>query len=377
MNTAVFATEIFGMLVVLIIMLANIFADRTDAPKNRAFISLCVSILATLVCDAISTYPGGGNEIVLYIVTMLDFIVPYIVFSFFLNYLYITVSNNVKISHGFFAFGTGYAVIASIVTFFMGISGNLFTIEHGVYQNGELYDFYLFSYVGLFAYIAILVLVNVKIMGIRDSVAAVLFVFIPFVFIIINLIKDDMAFSIAALALDVLVMHVLLQADREESLVERENASLVLAHQDELTGLANRLAFNEKCNSFISYENLGVLFCDINGLKYTNDNFGHKAGDELILKFSNMAKSNFDNNQIYRISGDEFVIFVSHMSKSHFISRAKEFDAKIKSDGIAVAATGFAFGKGGDALKLINDAETSMYIDKKEFYSVHPEYKRT
>ena len=61
---------------------------------------------------------------------------------------------------------------------------------------------------------------------------------------------------------------------------------------DILTGLHNRRCFEEHRATIDNPDNLplSVIFADINGLKMTNDVFGHPAGDKLIKKSSDILK---------------------------------------------------------------------------------------
>jgi len=88
-----------------------------------------------------------------------------------------------------------------------------------------------------------------------------------------------------------------------------------VASTDSLTGLENRLAFDEllaKIES--STENKSqwtMLMIDMNGLKYTNDTFGHAAGDSLIISAAECFSKVFTpKGRCFRIGGDEFVVII-------------------------------------------------------------------
>ena len=85
-----------------------------------------------------------------------------------------------------------------------------------------------------------------------------------------------------------------------------------------LTGLLNRRAYDNTCKMLIGNCQVGVIFCDVNSLKYTNDIFGHEAGDKLIKSFASILKNSFRNDETFRISGDEFVILLSTIDKYLF-----------------------------------------------------------
>jgi diguanylate cyclase (GGDEF)-like protein len=82
---------------------------------------------------------------------------------------------------------------------------------------------------------------------------------------------------------------------------------LRVAHTDALTGLPNRYALDLTLATMLP---AGMLvFLDMDGLKFYNDNFGHKKGDELLCTFSTLMRSNLPEPcGLYRIGGDEFAI---------------------------------------------------------------------
>lgn len=84
-----------------------------------------------------------------------------------------------------------------------------------------------------------------------------------------------------------------------------------LAYQDGLTGAGNRTAYMEKLQRIEkepSKDTLAIVMFDINNLKWINDTFGHKTGDDLITNCSELINKAFSPRwEIYRIGGDEFV----------------------------------------------------------------------
>ena len=97
---------------------------------------------------------------------------------------------------------------------------------------------------------------------------------------------------------------------------ERKGASesiLYLSYHDQLTGLKNRRHYDEVIDELNQedYLPLSLLMADVNGLKMTNDAFGHRAGDEILVKVANILKENCrDSDQAIRMGGDEFVILL-------------------------------------------------------------------
>lgn len=89
-----------------------------------------------------------------------------------------------------------------------------------------------------------------------------------------------------------------------------------LALYDPLTGLSNRIRFTGELNRTITLRGLdgkpfAVLFCDLDGFKAINDDFGHRAGDEVLkVVASRLASSLRGRDLIARLGGDEFAVLL-------------------------------------------------------------------
>jgi len=90
-------------------------------------------------------------------------------------------------------------------------------------------------------------------------------------------------------------------------------ASLV----DELTGLYNRRRFLALGEHQLKIANrvkrrLSLLFIDLDGLKWINDNYGHTEGDQALIETANILRETFrESDIIARIGGDEFAVLVT------------------------------------------------------------------
>ncbi|MGE5371080.1 MAG: PAS domain S-box protein [Solirubrobacterales bacterium] len=88
---------------------------------------------------------------------------------------------------------------------------------------------------------------------------------------------------------------------------------------DTLTGLYNRAYFNEEMRRMESgrFDPVGILVCDVDGLKLVNDNFGHDAGDALIVTAAGILRPCFrENDVVSRIGGDEFAVLIPRCSQA-------------------------------------------------------------
>jgi len=97
--------------------------------------------------------------------------------------------------------------------------------------------------------------------------------------------------------------------------------AMQLARQDTLTGLGNRRYFDEQLKRAMHYANrhhtqVGLVLGDLNKFKAVNDNYGHNAGDEVLVEFASVLGSCVrDSDSVFRFGGDEFAIIIENASE--------------------------------------------------------------
>lgn len=100
---------------------------------------------------------------------------------------------------------------------------------------------------------------------------------------------------------------------REGIQSEQLKSAWQAAYTDSLTRLKNKLAYietEEKKDSMIANRTatpFALAVFDLNDLKTINDCFGHKAGDQYIIRASRLICDHFKHSPVFRIGGDEFV----------------------------------------------------------------------
>ncbi|MCQ2522322.1 MAG: sensor domain-containing diguanylate cyclase [Lachnospiraceae bacterium] len=143
-----------------------------------------------------------------------------------------------------------------------------------------------------------------------------------------------------------------------------------LSHKDMMTGCLNRYAYHETIAALNrkAAESVGVIFADVNGLKKTNDTYGHEKGDELLIEAADLLKVHFPLDKVYRIGGDEFVVFCMDISEAEFGLAYQKLVDKLQGKEL------FSIGKiwiaeCSDIEKQIHIADENMYSMKKEYYN--------
>ena len=100
---------------------------------------------------------------------------------------------------------------------------------------------------------------------------------------------------------------------------DKIHEQMIQINVDTLTGISSRYAYSEALNELARKgieENTVVFSIDINGLKKTNDTFGHSAGDELICAAADSISNVFgEYGCCYRTGGDEFVVLTTMEKK--------------------------------------------------------------
>lgn len=151
-----------------------------------------------------------------------------------------------------------------------------------------------------------------------------------------------------------------------------------LGEKDCKTGTYSRHAFDMELIKVSRQGNpIGVVYADVNGLKYINSNYGRQAGDKVVSTFADWLIKTFPAPmyKCYRVCGEEFVVIMEGMVDS------KSFDQKIKEakdfmwQHKPLACLGHAVGNGIEVGLLLDKAEAEMYKEKRIFYTMFPKLR--
>lgn len=171
---------------------------------------------------------------------------------------------------------------------------------------------------------------------------------------------------------------VLVFRDVTEKKEQRQKIEYLSFH-DSLTGLYNRIFFNVELERLDTERNLplSVIVGDMNGLKLTNDIFGHEAGDLLLQKLAEVFKKICRADDIIaRVGGDEFTLLLPKTTADQaeeIISRVKDQFSKERVEAIKGSVSMGCDTKmdaNDNITQILKNAENKMYsskvIDRKD-----------
>jgi diguanylate cyclase (GGDEF)-like protein len=164
---------------------------------------------------------------------------------------------------------------------------------------------------------------------------------------------------------------------------EKTEAELrFLADHDSLTGLVNRRRFRAELDQYVSfaarYGGRGaVMVIDIDGLKEVNDRAGHRAGDTLIRRVSEVMRERVRATDIVaRLSGDEFAVLMPQADTAGALQLGEDLRAQVAEgmplnteiDGATISVGIAMFGGQGEvgAESVLVAADQAMYEAKRE-----------
>ena len=142
-----------------------------------------------------------------------------------------------------------------------------------------------------------------------------------------------------------------------------------MSYHDQLTQLGNRYAMKECLKNLQEDQSLGIVYCDITGLKQVNDRDGHSFGDKLITDACDCLKKSFGKYGLFRIGGDELLAICIQIDESELWQKIEQLKQDLRSKSIHMAIGGlWERNSLGGVDRLISEAEKKMYSDKAAYY---------
>lgn len=161
-----------------------------------------------------------------------------------------------------------------------------------------------------------------------------------------------------------------------EAVLQRSLRIQRLAFNDELTGLSNRLAFNQGVHQAISthadsQKKLSVIVINIHRFKPINQTLGRDFGDDLLRHVGQVLKQHVlsEQDMVARLDADEFAVLLQHTDQAKATRYADKiqqvFEQAVSVQGQAIdVRTGIGIAlypdHGVDEETLLNHAETAL-----------------
>ena len=133
-------------------------------------------------------------------------------------------------------------------------------------------------------------------------------------------------------------------AERTEKLVSISNGLKSMVYMDTLTELGNRRAITAELEKEVKKAlrsgsaKLAVLFMDMDGLKWANDNFGHDFGDSMLKRVGDALKADEVlrvGDFAGRLGGDEFVVIMPNTSHAGAQAAARRISDALNPEGLS------------------------------------------
>lgn len=143
-----------------------------------------------------------------------------------------------------------------------------------------------------------------------------------------------------------------------------------LSYRDMLTGLYNRNRYIERLEAYkqVQDQQIGAIYIDLNGLKKVNDEQGHRAGDEMIVRAAGTIAGIFAEDA-YRVGGDEFVVILLDVSREDFARKTEQLRRQMQENGVDASIGGVWQASTENLENLLRRADENMYREKKRYYS--------
>ncbi|MBD5542656.1 MAG: diguanylate cyclase [Lachnospiraceae bacterium] len=163
-----------------------------------------------------------------------------------------------------------------------------------------------------------------------------------------------------------IMAHFIISSLKQRNLIQKLKE---MSYCDQLTQIGNRHAMIEYINNLQNGQSLGIVYCDVTGLKQTNDQKGHDAGDKLLINACECLKKSFGEYGLFRVGGDELLAICAGIGEEALFQGVKQLKNNLRDKSVHMAV-GSIWEKDSfnGVNQLIAEAEKRMYRDKAAYY---------
>ncbi len=157
-----------------------------------------------------------------------------------------------------------------------------------------------------------------------------------------------------------------------------------MQNKDYMTGLLNRNYLETIINDLeVNHPSFGIILTDLNALKFLNDTFGHKRGDEQILAYRDVllnVKKRYPDVDIIRSGGDEFTLLIKDANENLLNQMSKDIEntcQRSKLESHIAISLGYALRENNESFDNVNHkADKALYEMKEEKSERYHQYLR-
>lgn len=255
----------------------------------------------------------------------IQIILELVVFNFLYNKLYPRISDSLRKVRVFaFSFYGLILITLAYTETFRNPGMRSFILPAGIFIITAIYKDYL-------------MITNLFEIAVCVICIVISFIMKPREVANVDIVTIIMTFFLATFALNVIMLNNSRQNQDVRS-VEKKSVT------DLLTGLFNKLSFEEKCKEYLSGRVVGakatLFIFDFDNFKSVNDNYGHQTGDEALKLFAHVLKDYFHPTDVVgRVGGDEFMVLVMGEMPEDFInSRCNKIQHELRVAKVGDAA---------------------------------------
>lgn len=172
----------------------------------------------------------------------------------------------------------------------------------------------------------------------------------------------------------VCIMHHMMQKVYMEQYIIRQHLEHLVVH-DQLTKVNNRNKLKELSNlrgEMVAFSDMDLcmLLLDIDFFKQVNDEYGHEAGDKVLVSLAKTLKETLRaNDYVIRWGGEEFLIILPGCSVEQAVRIAEKLRKKVEASNNGICpvtiSVGVAKHMGGDYHTTIKKADEALYRAKR------------
>ena len=164
-------------------------------------------------------------------------------------------------------------------------------------------------------------------------------------------------------------------------LKKRDDKMVTAAIKDPLTGAYNRTYFNDFMEKTLKRadrykEFISFIMVDLDGFKGLNDQYGHQAGDTVLVEAATLLRGTMRGvDLLFRYGGDEFLIVLPHANCDEAVSIQDRIEQSVDEWNrnntlydnfrLSLSIGCSTWKKGDDILSKIKEADSMMYEEKR------------